>query len=119
MPRWAHRLYAWVFGWSWGPCRTCKRPYGGHEWRFAVDGWPGEIPDYSQPGRGFCICPICTARGLGAGTQSSTMCVCGDMQQMARLGSPNEFLPHVNRQTDQTCPGIPTEYHFQSRRGKR
>lgn len=35
----------------------------------------------------------------------STMCTCGDMQQMAESGY-NLFVPHVNRKTGESCPGF-------------
>ena len=41
-------------------------------------------------------------------TNSSTMCVCGDMQQCLMPGAGNVFAPHTNRKTGEPCPGIPT-----------
>lgn len=42
-------------------------------------------------------------------SNSSTMCVCGDMQAGAAdpLAALNAFAPHVDRKTGQPCPGIP------------
>lgn len=42
-------------------------------------------------------------------SNSSTMCVCGDMQAGAAdpLTALNAFAPHVDRKTGQPCPGIP------------
>lgn len=38
----------------------------------------------------------------------STMCVCGDMQQInENWGADNVFLPHNNRRTGEPCPGLP------------
>lgn len=37
----------------------------------------------------------------------STMCVCGDMVQVAELGSDNLHVPHTNRRTGADCPGHP------------
>ena len=31
LPRWAHRLYAWTFGYFWKPCPICGKYFGGHE----------------------------------------------------------------------------------------
>lgn len=43
---------------------------------------------------------------------SSTMCVCGDMRQMADLGADNVFVPHVDRHTGKPCPGLPLRPPF-------
>lgn len=32
IPRWVHRLYAWVCGFYWLPCPLCGQHFGGHEW---------------------------------------------------------------------------------------
>lgn len=31
MPRWLHRVYAFLFGYFWVPCPICGRMFGGHE----------------------------------------------------------------------------------------
>lgn len=31
LPRWMHRLYAFVTRYFWKPCPRCGRPFGGHE----------------------------------------------------------------------------------------
>jgi hypothetical protein len=31
VPRWMHRLYAWIIGYFWLPCPLCATPFGGHE----------------------------------------------------------------------------------------
>jgi hypothetical protein len=31
LPRWVHRLYAFVAGYFWLPCPVCGRMFGGHE----------------------------------------------------------------------------------------
>lgn len=38
---------------------------------------------------------------------TSTMCVCGDNQETALLGSDNLFVPHLDGKTGQPCPGMP------------
>ena len=43
------------------------------------------------------------------GTATSTMCVCGDMAQLAEHGQRNQFMPHNNQRTGEPCPGIPME----------
>ena len=37
----------------------------------------------------------------------STMCVCGDMVQVADLGSDNLYMPHDDPKTGVPCPGHP------------
>jgi len=39
----------------------------------------------------------------------STMCTCGDMQQMADSGY-NLFVAHINRKTGQPCKGFPLNW---------
>lgn len=41
-------------------------------------------------------------------TNSSTMCVCGDMATVLLSGAGNVFAPHLDRKTGKPCPGIPT-----------
>ena len=65
IPRWAHRVYARLFGYFWLPCNLCGEMTGGHEWR-DIDGLPASIPDpHGGPGR-VGICPACTRAGKGA-----------------------------------------------------
>lgn len=50
-PRWAHHLYAWLFGYYWLPCHLCGRMEGGHEWKKGYG-----IVDITKPGIGHGIC---------------------------------------------------------------
>lgn len=32
IPRFIHRIYAFLLGYFWLPCPLCGKPFGGHEW---------------------------------------------------------------------------------------
>jgi len=48
------------------------------------------------------------------GIRTSTMCSCGDNQQLAEPGTDNCFVPHLNRRTGKPCPGL-SRWHPQVR----
>lgn len=59
MPRWVHRIWAFVRGYYWLPCPRCGRMFGGHEGR-------GCIPS-DRPGIGkTTCCPPYEYRGEAA-----------------------------------------------------
>ena len=70
IPRWAHRYWAWQWGYFWTPCPGCGVPFGGHEGRRkrpsahfdSVWGWSKEQPP--QPVQ-WLICRKCTQAGVG------------------------------------------------------
>lgn len=66
LPRFLHRLYAWLFGYFWEPCPLCGREFGGHEWRDR-GGLSSTITRTRRTGHrdGEGICPICTRAGYG------------------------------------------------------
>ena len=37
----------------------------------------------------------------------STMCVCGDMVQVADISADNLHVPHADPKTGEPCPGLP------------
>jgi hypothetical protein len=50
-PRWAHHLYASVFGYFWLPCQLCGRMRGGQEWKKGY-----AVHDIANPSEGRGIC---------------------------------------------------------------
>lgn len=66
LPRWMHRLYAWLGGYAWKGCPTCGHFFGGHEWKDR-NGLSSiittEIHGNGRTGKG--ICPSCTLAGKG------------------------------------------------------
>lgn len=51
-PRFLHRAWAFVRGYSWIPCPICKRGFGGHEWRDDAELWITERDSVA-------VCPNC------------------------------------------------------------
>jgi hypothetical protein len=83
------------------------------------------VPDDDLPRPTLDPCPVCGKADWPEGgmhaarsihlraherSNSSTMCVCGDMQAGAAwpLAAGNAFAPHLDRKTGKPCPGIPT-----------
>lgn len=51
LPRFIHRLYAWLTGRFWLPCPICGREFGGHE-----NGTGHLLTNF---GEGEMVCPNC------------------------------------------------------------
>lgn len=73
LPRWSHRMWAFLFGYFWLPCHLCGTYSGGHEWR-DIDGKSSvvsvvELEErdgiFHTVTRSRGICPACTREGLG------------------------------------------------------
>lgn len=70
LPRWAHRIYAWLGGYFWLPCPVCGEHFSGHEIGRAVgatehlDSIP-LFPSMRRESPGRAICPTCIRRGMG------------------------------------------------------
>jgi hypothetical protein len=80
IPRWAHRLYAGLRGYSWQRCPSCDRFFGGHEIR-AIREHRNSRP-VDDMGLQY-ICPWCTAAGVG--------CVAWAIEGQPHVGCP--FAP--------------------------
>lgn len=51
-PRFLHRLYAFLRGYTWIPCPICKKGFGGHEWQPGNELWITERDSVA-------VCPRC------------------------------------------------------------
>lgn len=91
VPRWVHRLYAGLRGYSWQQCPSCGRFFGGHEIRMIRE-HRNSLP-YDDMGKEF-ICPRCTAAGVG--------CVAWALEGQPHVGCP--FAP-VDLTTSQLPAG--------------
>jgi hypothetical protein len=61
MPRWVHKIYAFLNGYFWMPCPTCGEMFGGHETKLSGI----KITERGETWtRGKCICDRCTEKGL-------------------------------------------------------
>jgi hypothetical protein len=73
LPRWMHRIYAFLLAYFWLPCPLCGRNSGGHEWRdrdgkssaINIVGFEQRGGIYHTVTRYTGICPSCTRDGLG------------------------------------------------------
>lgn len=67
IPRAASKLYANLFGYSWGPCPVCGTEFGGHEWTGIRDaaGHFSSIPTGGSRYTARGICSVCSAAGAG------------------------------------------------------
>lgn len=52
IPRWCHRLFAFVRGYYWKPCPRCGRMYGGHEAQGSMYAYTDNT---STPGHSFRV----------------------------------------------------------------
>ena len=53
-PRFLHRSWAFLRGYSWIPCPLCKKCFGGHEWKTGNELWITERDSVA-------VCPCCVA----------------------------------------------------------